>query len=281
MSGSGLGSILMRFLPKLIKPATSILKNVAAPLGLSVAMSGIDGAIQRKIHGYGSKSGTTGKFSNEEINDMVNIVKTLEDSDILMKGSTKTFKNDVRELHSKKGGALPLIPMILGTLGASILSGRGMYRAGRGNNKCNCGKGVKDYLERDKEFKKSLILPKPHPLTNFEIIDYFKNEPRFNCVYSRDNLPKIIKNGAYVINLDEHTDIGTRWISLYLKINEVTYFDSFGVEYIPKEIEKFIGNKDIKSNIFRIQAYNSIICGYFCILFVELMFKGKTLGDFI
>ena len=135
MSGSGLGSILMRFLPKLIKPATSILKNVAAPLGLSVAMSGIDGAIQRKIHGYGSKSGTTGKFSNEEINDMVNIVKTLEDSDILMKGSTKTFKNDVRELHSKKGGALPLIPMILGTLGASILSGRGMYRAGRGNNK--------------------------------------------------------------------------------------------------------------------------------------------------
>ena len=97
MSGSRLGSILMRFLPKLIKPATSILKNVAAPLGLSAAMSGTDGAIQRKMHGYGSKSGTTVKFSNAEINDMVNVVKALEDSDVLMKGSTETLKNDVKK----------------------------------------------------------------------------------------------------------------------------------------------------------------------------------------
>ena len=54
----------------------------------------------------------------------------------------------------------------------------------------------------------------PHPLTNFEIQKYYQNEPRFNGVYSRDNLPKI-KDGAYVINLDEYSDIGTHWIALY------------------------------------------------------------------
>ena len=101
----------------------------------------------------------------------------------------------------------------------------------------------------------------PHPLTNFEIKNYYESEPRFNGVYSRNNLPKIIKNGAYVINLDECADVGTHWIALYVKNDEVIYFDSFGVEYVPKEIKKFIGNKDIKTNIFRIQAYNSIICG--------------------
>ena len=129
-----------------------------------------------------------------------------------------------------------------------------------------CTELVKDYLEQDQELKKKLM--PPYPLTNFEIISYFRDEPRFNGVYSRNNLPKTIKNGAYAINLDEYTGTGTHWIALYLKNNEVTYFDSFGVEYIPQEIIKFIGNKDIKTNIFRIQAYDSIMCGYFCILFI-------------
>ena len=80
-----------------------------------------------------------------------------------------------------------------------------------------------------------LILP--HPLTNFEI-QYYQNEPRFNGVFSWDNLPKI-KDRAYVINLDEYSDIGTHWVALYLN-NNVTYFDSFGVEHIPKEIKSFI-----------------------------------------
>ena len=74
----------------------------------------------------------------------------------------------------------------------------------------------------------------PHPITNFEIIKYYENESRFNSVYSRDNLPNKIKDGAYVINLDEYSDIGTHWIALYVKNNSVTYFDSFGVEHIPK-----------------------------------------------
>ena len=94
----------------------------------------------------------------------------------------------------------------------------------------------------------------PHPLTNFEIQEYYKNEPRFNGVYS--NLPKTIKSGAYVINLDEYEDVGTHWIALFVKINEITYFDSFGVEHVPKDIKKFIEQKNIKTNIFRIQADN-------------------------
>ena len=58
-----------------------------------------------------------------------------------------------------------------------------------------------------------MALQLPHPLTNFEIKKYYENESRFNSVYSRDNLPKTIKNGAYVINLDEYSDVGTQWIA--------------------------------------------------------------------
>ena len=72
----------------------------------------------------------------------------------------------------------------------------------------------------------------------------------------RDNLPKI-KDGAYLINLHEYSDIGTHWVVLY--VNNVTYFDSFGVEHIPKEIKAFISNKNIKTNIFRIQAYDMCV----------------------
>ena len=115
-----------------------------------------------------------------------------------------------------------------------------------------------------------------HPLTNFEIQEYYKNEPRLNGVYSRDNLPKTIKIGAYVIKLDEYADAGTHWIALY----EVIYFDSFGVEHVPKEIKKFLKIKDTKNNIAQIQYFNSIMCGYFCVVFIDFMFAGKTLIDF-
>ena len=67
---------------------------------------------------------------------------------------------------------------------------------------------------------------------------------------------------------------------MYVKNNEVIYFDSFVVEHVPKEIKKFIANKDIKTNIFRIQAYNSIMCAYFCIGFIDFMFANKTLANF-
>ena len=97
-------------------------------------------------------------------------------------------------------------------------------------------------------------------------------------VFSRDNLPKI-KDRAYIINLDEYSDIGTHWVALHLNNNNATYFDSFGVEHIPKEITAFINNKNIKTNIFRIQAYDSVMCGYFCIRFIDFMFKGKILTE--
>ena len=120
----------------------------------------------------------------------------------------------------------------------------------------------------------------PHPLTNFEIQNYYQNEPRFNGVYSRDNLQKI-KDGAYIINLDEYSDIGTHWVSLHVNNNDVTYFDSFGVENIPKKIETFIGHSlSITTNIFRIQAYDSVIFIYVCIGFIDFMFKGKTLTEY-
>ena len=67
---------------------------------------------------------------------------------------------------------------------------------------------------------------------------------------------------------------------MYVKNSNITCFDSFGVEHIPKEIIKFIENRNIKTNIFRIQAYDSIMCGYFCIGFIDFMFKGKSLTDY-
>ena len=76
-----------------------------------------------------------------------------------------------------------------------------------------------------------------HPLNNFEIQKYYQKMPR--CIYSRDNLQKI-KDEAYIINLDEYSDIGTHWVALYVQNNDVTYFDSFGVEHIPKKLEHLL-----------------------------------------
>ena len=120
----------------------------------------------------------------------------------------------------------------------------------------------------------------PHPLTNFEIQEYCQNEPRFNGVFSRDNLLNTIKIGAYVINLDEYRDIGTHWVTLYVNNKTIIYFDSFGVEHIPKDIMKFISPKNIITNIYRIQAYDLIICSYFCIGFINFMFNGNSLTDY-
>ena len=66
----------------------------------------------------------------------------------------------------------------------------------------------------------------------------------------------------------------------FIKKNEIVYFDSFSVEHIPEEIKEFIGNRNIKANIFRIQANNSVMCGYFCIGFIDFMLAGKTLIDY-
>ena len=76
----------------------------------------------------------------------------------------------------------------------------------------------------------------PHSLINFEIQKYFQNKPTFNGLYSRNSLSKI-KDGAYIIHLDEYESIEIHWIALYVNAKNVTYFDSFGVEHIPKTLE--------------------------------------------
>ena len=100
---------------------------------------------------------------------------------------------------------------------------------------------------------------------------YYQNEPRFNGIYSRNNLPRQIRDGAYIINLDEYTDLGTHWIALFCNRSKIVYFDSFGVEHVHEEILKSIRNKNIIANIFRVQANNSVMCGYFCIGFIDFM----------
>ena len=116
----------------------------------------------------------------------------------------------------------------------------------------------------------------PHLLTKFEIQKYDQNELRVNAVFSRDNLPRI-KDGA---DIDEYSDIGTHWVALDVQNNDVPYFNSFGVEHIPKEIRTFIGNKNIKTNIFRIQDYGSTMCRYLCTGFIDYMLAGKILTEF-
>ena len=220
-SAGFLGKLLSKLAGPLMKVAMPLVKNVLAPLGLTAAMSVIDGGIQKKMKGEGVKL----VIEQEYMNDIIKIIEALENSGVLLKGVTKTIENETKE---QSGGFLS---MLLGTLGASLLgnllSGKGLARAGEGI--IRAGEGVK------KNNQKFNLMPY-HPLTNIEINEYYKNEPRFNSVYSRNNLPKITKKGAYVINLDEYANIGTHWIALFVKPKYTVYFDSFGVEHIPKEI---------------------------------------------
>ena len=109
-----------------MKVAMPLAKNVLAPLGLTAAMSAIDGSIQKKIHGSGVKL----IIEQEDTNDIIKIIEALENSGILLKGVTKTIENETKE---QRGGYLS---MLLGTLGASLLgnllTGKGMMRAGEG-----------------------------------------------------------------------------------------------------------------------------------------------------
>ena len=138
------------------------------------------------------------------------------------------------EAKEQKG---EFLRMLLGTLGASLLGNmladkgaiatsqrRRINRAGEGIIRTGCGS--KGFSE-----KKILI-----PLTNLEIQKYYQSEPRFNGIYSRNNLPDKTKDGSYVVNVDKYSGIGTHWIALYALNNNVTYFDSFRVEHIRKEI---------------------------------------------
>ena len=147
--GGFLGSLLSKLPGPLMKVAVPFAKNLLSPLEIMSAASAIDGAIQNKIHG----SGTT-TLTNEEMNDIIKIVQALEDSNILLKGVTKTIKNETKE---QKGGFLS---MLLSTLGSSLvgnlLSGKATVRAGEGIVRAGYGSSI----------EKTLI--PSHPLTNFE-----------------------------------------------------------------------------------------------------------------
>ena len=111
--------------------------------------------------------------------------------------------------------------------------------------------------------KKQVLCLLPQCLTNFEIQKYYRNNPTFNSVYSRNNLPKM-KYGAYVINLDQYKSIGTYWIALYVNGNDIIYFDSFAVEHTPKEIKKFIKkqkyhNKHVKNTSIRFDNVRTLL----------------------
>ena len=172
-----------------MKVALPLAKNVLAPLGLTAAMSAIDGSIQKKIHGSGIKL----IIEEEDMKDIMKIIEALENSGILLKGVSKTIENETKE---QRGGFLS---MLLGTLGASLLgnllTGKGIMRAGDGIVRAGSG---------SKKNNLNSLLPF-HPLTNIKISEYY----RFNDVYSRNNLPNKIKKGAYVINLDEYENTGT------------------------------------------------------------------------
>ena len=114
-SGGFLGSLLSKLAGPLMKVAIPLAKNVLAPLGITAAASAIDAGIQKEIYGSGRPSSTTLIISNKEMNGMMKIVHALEDSNILLKGVTKTMKNEKREQKGR------FLSMLLGTLGASLL----------------------------------------------------------------------------------------------------------------------------------------------------------------
>ena len=141
------------------------------------------------------------------MNDIMKIIEALENSGILLKGVSKTIENETKQQAGE------FLGMLLGPLRASLLGNlltrKGMMRAGE--RIVRAGEGAKKTLN-------SLLLF--HPLTKIEINEYYKNERSFNGAYSRNNLPKTIKKGAYKINLDEYENTGTHWIALFVKTNE-------------------------------------------------------------
>ena len=207
--GVFLGRLLSKLAGPLMKVVVPLAKNVLPPLGLAASMSAIDGSIQKKIHGSGVKL----IIEQEDMKDIMKIIKALENSGILLKGVIETIKNETKE---QTGGFLS---MLLGTLGASLLGnlltgGKGIIRASDGIVRAGVG-------SRSKKKKLNSLLPF-HPLTNIEMSEYYKNEPRFNGIYSRNNLPNKIKKGAYLINLDKYENTCTHWVSLFVKTKYTT-----------------------------------------------------------
>ena len=217
--GKRLVPLLKTGLPLMKSVTKPLAKSVLIPLGLTAAASAADAGIHKKTLGSGHNN-TTLIISNDEMDDILKTVKSLENSGVLLKGVSETIQHEAKK---QRGGFLS---MLLGTLGASLLgdilliglSGSGVIRAGEGTIRAGYG---------SKRASLKKFLTPPYPLTNFEIQEYYQNEPRFNGVFSRDSLPNSIKNGAYVINLDQYRDFGTHWVALY--VNFFFFFFLIGI----------------------------------------------------
>ena len=182
-------------------------------------------------------SGTTRLVSsNDNLNDIMTIAESLEDAGLLIKRVSETIKIEVKE---QKGG---LFSMLLGTLGASLM----------GN------------LSTDTSI-----------VAGEETISAGESTIRADQDFQKNTLARV-KDGAYVIHLDEYESMGTHCIALYANGYNITYSDSFGIKHIPKKIKKLRTKKNITKTIYRLQTNNSIMCGYFCILFIDFMLKGKS-----
>ena len=165
--GRLLGPLLKTGLPLIGNTLKPVAKNLLIPLGLTVTASGTKAAIHKKM--FGSVN-TTLLISNEEINGFMKIVKSLEESGLLIKGASETIKNEAQE--QKEG----FLGMLLGTLGACL---SGIYYQ---------VKEELDWVNAQLELV-SMFIPS-YPLTNLEIQNHYQNEPKFNGVRSRTNLPK-------------------------------------------------------------------------------------------
>ena len=172
--------------------------------------------------------------------DIIIINKPLKNSGLLIKGLTQTIENETEE---QRAGFLGIL---LSTLCAGFLEN--MLR-------------TKSVIRADGEVTRSEKDFQFFPLTNLEMQKYHQNQLKFKGFYSQNNLPKSMKDGAYVVNLYTCKTIGTHWITLYANGNNAAYFEN------------------IITNIFRIRAHDLIMCGYFCIGFTDFMFKGNSLTD--
>ena len=164
------GGFLKTDLPLIISVIQSLAKSVLIPLGLTAAASATDAGIHKTILRSGDN--TTLIISNNEMKDILEIVKSLENFGLLLEGVSETIKNEAKE---QKGGFLSIL---LGTLGASLLgnmlAGKGVIRAGE--ELLELAMDLKDLHSKKKIDSKRI--------PNFEIQAYYQNEPRFKEVYS-------------------------------------------------------------------------------------------------
>ena len=184
-----LGGFLGRLSRPLLRAGLPLVKRLLIPLGLTAAASVADAGVHKKILGSGHN--TMLIISNKEMEHILKIVKSLEDSELLLEGVSETIKNEAKE---QKG---EFRSILLGTLGASLL----------GNMLADKG---------DLHLKKKHLIP-PHPLTNFETQMYYQNESSFNGAYSRDILPDKIKDGDTLIALELSTFLKKSKILLITK----------------------------------------------------------------